>query len=90
MNLSICRYTKDFTDTEINVDLLFPHTLGGLKQTLLLVYVPVNSKTTMHRTRIQLTGKFITPALGKIEMVPCRVMHYGPGLGIVLRGYSGS
>ena len=37
---------------EINVDLLFPHTLGGSKQTVLFVYVPVNSKTTMHLTRI--------------------------------------
>ena len=37
---------------EINVDLLFPHTLGGSKQTVLLVYVPVNSKMTMHHTRI--------------------------------------
>ena len=37
---------------QINVDLLFPHTLGGSKQTVLLVYVPVNSKTTMHHTRI--------------------------------------
>lgn len=60
---------------EINVILLFPHILGGSKQTVLLVYVPVNSKTTMHHTRIWLTGKFNTPALGKIEMVQCRAMH---------------
>ena len=72
---------------EINVDLLFPHRLGGSKQTVLLVYV--HSKT-MHHTRIWLTGKFNTPALGKIEMVQCRVMHKSPGPGIVLRGYSGS
>ena len=37
---------------EINVILLFPHILEGSKQTMLLVYVPVNSKTTMHHTRI--------------------------------------
>ena len=37
---------------EVNVDRLFPHTLGGSKRTVLLVYVPVNSKTTMHHTRI--------------------------------------
>ena len=60
---------------EINVILLFPHILGGSKQTVLLVYVPVNSKTTMHHTRIWLTGKFNTPALGNIEMVQCRAMH---------------
>ena len=60
---------------EINVILLFPHTLGGSKQTVLLVYVLVNSKTAMHHTRIWLTGKFNTPALGKIETVQCRAMH---------------
>ena len=60
---------------EINVILLFPHILGGFKQTVLLVYVPVNSKTTMHHTRIWLTGKFNTPAFCKIEMVQCRAMH---------------
>ena len=60
---------------EINVILLFPHILGGSKQTVLLVYVPVNSKKTMRHTRIWLTGKFNTPALGKIEMVQCRAMH---------------
>ena len=54
---------------EINVILLFPHILGGSKRTVLLVYVPVNSKKTMHHIRIWLTGKFNTPALGKIEMV---------------------
>ena len=54
---------------EINVIPLFRHILGGSKQTVLLVYVPVNSKTTMHHTRIWLTGKFNTPALGKIETV---------------------
>ena len=60
---------------EINVILLLLHILGGSKQTVLLVYVPVNSKMTMHHTRIWLTGKFNTPALGKIEMVQCRAMH---------------
>ena len=54
---------------EINVILLLPHILGGSKQTVLLVYVPANSKTTMQ------AGKFNTPALGKIEMVQCRAMH---------------
>ena len=52
-----------------------PIILGGSKQTVLLIYVPVNSKVTMHHTRIWLTGKFNTPALGKIEMVQCRAMH---------------
>ena len=55
--------------------LLFTYILGGSKGTVLLVYVPVNSKTTMHHTRIWLTCKFNTPALGKIEMVQCRAMH---------------
>ena len=60
---------------EINVILLFLHILGGSKQTVPLFYVSVNSKTTMHHTRIWLTGKFNTPALGKIEMVQYRAMH---------------
>ena len=60
---------------EVNVDLQFPDILGGSKQTVLLVYVPVNSKTTMHHTRILLTGKFNMLALDKIEMVQCRAMH---------------
>ena len=60
---------------EINVILLFPDILGGSKQTVLLVYVRVNSKTTMHHTIIWLTGKSNTPALGKIEMVQCKAMH---------------
>ena len=60
---------------EINVILLFPHILGGSKQTMLLVYMPVNSKTTMHHIKIWLTGKFNTAALGKIEMVQSRAMH---------------
>ena len=67
-----------------------PHILGGSKPTVLLVYVPVNSKMTMHHTRIWLTGKFNTPAHGKIEMVQCRDMHLGPGPAIALRGYSWS
>ena len=60
---------------EIIVDFLFTHILGGFKQTVLLVCVPVNSKTTMHHIRIWLAGKFNMPALGKIEMVQCRAMH---------------
>ena len=64
---------------EINVILLFPHILRGSKQT-----------KTMHHTKIWLTGKFNTPALGKIEMVQCRAMHLRPGPVIALRGYSWS
>ena len=60
---------------EINVILRYRHILGESKQTVLLVYVPVNSKTTMYHTRIWLTDKFNTPALGEIEMVQCRAMH---------------
>ena len=62
-------------EIKFNVILLFPHILGASKQTVLLVYVPVNSKTPMHHARIWLTGKCNTPALGKKEMVQCRAMH---------------
>ena len=60
---------------ELNVDLQFPDRLGGSKQTVLLVYVPVNNKTTMHHTRIWLTGKSNMLALDKIKMVQYRAMH---------------